>query len=44
MNEVKHGIRCPILPNWATQKNGSCKRWYRCGFRADPRCPAEKKS
>jgi len=35
-----YGQKCPILPNWRTDKEGHCKRTG-CMFRGDPRCPAK---
>jgi len=35
--------RCPILPNYHTDKGGRCPRYITCGIQErtkDPRCPA----
>ena len=38
----KGPVRCPILPNWMTRKDGTCKRSYICKwYKKDPRCPAK---
>lgn len=36
-------LRCPILPNWMTKKDGSCKR-IRCQFRDDPKCVVKRRN
>jgi len=41
--EARQGVRCPILTNWSTRKDGVCNRWYMCRYREDQRCPAKDK-
>jgi len=39
--------KCPILPNWMTKKDGTCKRYIICQMQGrtspnhNPRCPAK---
>ena len=36
--------KCPILPNYYTDNNGKCARYFVCNMQGrtkDPRCPAK---
>ena len=36
--------KCPILPNYYTDNNGKCVRYFVCSMQGrtkDPRCPAK---